>query len=511
MSDAARMLAAFVGSTVAHGTTKVGRVGRTGKAEANSRIVREPLTEDKVQAHLDGGLGVGAIPINEDNQCKWGALDIDQYDLDHKGLQNKINKLKLPFVHCRTKSGGAHLYLFLDQFYDAADIREYLTEFSVALGFSGCEIFPKQDRILSERGDVGNFINMPYHNAEETMRYAFNEKGEALELSEFLDKVESSRVSMSHLEGLQFSGKRKYFTDGPPCLEHIFADGPISSERNKTLFNCGVYCRKKSADDWVNEFEDMNRKLFTESLPSGEVQNLQKSLNKKDYGYTCNDEPFKSHCDVVLCRTRKYGVNGGDTVDMPTIGGLTILMSEPRLYFMDVDGHRIELSTEQLQSQLLWQRAVMEQATLMPPTVKSQDYQAMVARLMSEATRLDAPEELTIAGEFKELVRAFCSSKIHAIEPAEMSMGKPWTEDGLTMFKLSGLQEFLRQRHFNHFNRAQIQEQLKKINGTENCHGHKNIYKEDGSRTSIRVWWVPEFEDEEIPLDIKEIDNDIPF
>ena len=176
------MLAAFEGSKVAHGTTKVGRTGRTGKAEADSRIVREPLTVAKIEAHLSGGLGVGAIPINADNQCRWGALDIDVYDLDHKALQDKIQKLKLPFVHCRTKSGGAHLYLFLDQFYDAKDVREFLTEFAIALGHSGCEVFPKQDTILSDRGDVGNFINMPYQNAEMTMRYAFDKNGEAMEL-----------------------------------------------------------------------------------------------------------------------------------------------------------------------------------------------------------------------------------------------------------------------------------------------------------------------------------------
>jgi len=510
MSHAARMLAAFEGSTVAHGTTKVGRVGRTGKAEAESRIVREPLTEEKVQAHLDGGLGVGAIPINESNQCKWGALDIDQYDLDHKALQQKIQKLKLPFVHCRTKSGGAHLYLFLDQFYDAALIREYLTEFSIALGFSGCEIFPKQDRILADRGDVGNFINMPYQNAELTMRYAFDDSGESLSLEEFLDLVEGSRVPVSALEGIKLSKKRKLFTDGPPCLEHIFADGPVSSERNKTLFMCGVYCRMKSPDDWVEEFEAMNHKLFTTPLPSSEVQGVNKSLNKKDYFYTCNDEPFKSHCDVVLCKTRKYGV-GSALVDMPKIGGLTILMSEPRMYFMDVDGNRIELNTEQLQNQHLWQKAVIEQATMLPPKVKQDQWQAMISNMLAEATRLDAPEELTVRGEFKELLRIFCSSRIQAREAAEMQIGKPWTEDGYTMFKLSGLQEFLRQRHFTHYNRAQIQEQLKQLNDNRECHGHKNIIKEDGSRTTIRVWWVPEFEDDEIELDIQEIDNDIPF
>ena len=44
-----------------------------------------------VQSHLDGGNGVGSIPINEDNKCKFGALDIDQYPLDHAALDKKLS------------------------------------------------------------------------------------------------------------------------------------------------------------------------------------------------------------------------------------------------------------------------------------------------------------------------------------------------------------------------------------------------------------------------------------
>ncbi len=65
MTQAERLLASFLGAKSAHGTTTVGRVGRNGKAESKSMIVREPLTEELVQAHIDGKQGIGAIPINE--------------------------------------------------------------------------------------------------------------------------------------------------------------------------------------------------------------------------------------------------------------------------------------------------------------------------------------------------------------------------------------------------------------------------------------------------------------
>ena len=50
------------------------------------------------------------------------------------------------------------------------------------------------------------------------------------------------------------------------------------------------------------------------------------------------------------------------------------------------------------------------------------------------------------------------------------------------------------------------------INGSENCNGHKAIRKSDDTRTTIRVWWVPEFEGTEVKLEPQEFKkNDIPF
>ena len=507
MTQAERLLSVFIGAKSAHGTTTVGRIGRNGKAESKSMIIRSPLTVDLVQDHIDGKQGVGAIPINEENVCKFAALDIDVYDLNHNELQAKIQKLKLPLMHCRSKSGGAHLYLFLKDWVPAANIRDYLTEMSIALGFSGCEIFPKQDTIIAERGDVGNFINMPYFNAEMPQRYAFNAKCEALELDEFLDAVEEIRVTESELEGLRFSGKRKYFTDGPPCLEHLFADGPIDTPRNTCMYQCGIYAKLSEPDNWKSKLEEFNRTLCTEPLPSHEVINLGKSLDKKDWAYKCKEEPFKSYCDPTLCASRKHGI-GNESPDMPSVGGLTIMLSEPRVYFMDVDGSRIQISTEQLQNQVLWQRACMEQMNIMPPTVKPQKWQQMINQLMQDATVLEVPEEATVKGQFKEHLKSYCTSHIRAMAPEEMEMNKPWTDGGTTKFKLEGLIEYLHHRRFKVDNRGHLIQMIRDMGGDNT---KVNIHKSDGKRTNIRCWQIPAFEQEEIELSVREMNNDIPF
>jgi len=177
--------------------------------------------------------------------------------------------------------------------------------------------------------------------------------------------------------------------------------------------------------------------------------NLRKSLTKKDGGYTCKDEPFKSYCDPVLCAVRKFGI-GKDAPDAPGVGGLTILLSEPRVYCMDVDGSRIQLTTEQLQNQVLWQRACMEQMNIMPAKMKDGDWRDLIDTLLNDATRISVPDELTHKSLFMELVEVFCTSRIAAHSPEELLTGKPWTEEGRTYFKLSALQEVLKRNGFTH-------------------------------------------------------------
>jgi len=510
MSAAKRLLAVFEGSQKGHGSTTVGRIGRNGKADAKSFVIREPLTEEKMENHIKGGQGIGSIPIRSGDVCKFGALDIDVYDLNHRELQQKIQLLQLPLLHCRSKSGGAHLFLFLKNWEPASLVREILGEMASALGFSGCEIFPKQDTIIEDRGDLGNFINLPYFNADETMRYCFDEDCEALELTEFLKKAEAARVSMSELTEMSFGGERVHFSDGAYCLELIASLGKVTENRNIFMFAVGVYCRMKWPDEWRTHHEEYNRILCEPALPASEIMQLQKSLDRKEYFYQCDICPLKDHCNKGICRTRRYGI-GDAAPDTPKIDGLTIMQSEPRLYFMTVNGGRLALSTDQLQHPTLFQRACMEQLDIMPPVPKPAVWQQTINGMMQTATKVPVSEELTYSGQFRNHLRDYCTSRIRAMAPEEMETGKPWTESGLTKFRIEALMDYLKNRGFTEYTRAQVQDQLKQLNHNEECHGTRNIKREDGKWTSIRVWWVPEFDDAQLEIDVKEDKYDIPF
>jgi len=93
----------FAGLDRAHGVTIVEDTNGNGtKVKGKSFVKRQPVTDNLWQKHLNGEENLGIIPINDDNQCRWGCIDIDSYaGFDHKKL---IDKITFPSI------SGAKLY-----------------------------------------------------------------------------------------------------------------------------------------------------------------------------------------------------------------------------------------------------------------------------------------------------------------------------------------------------------------------------------------------------------------
>ena len=110
----------------------------------------------------------------------------------------------------------------------------------------------KQTKILIDRGDTGNFLNMPYHSDSRTTRYAFDDNGEALNTKEFLDYVQPFIITPNKFRKLDtsFGTDEEVLQDGPPCLQHLCRKGFGEGSRNNALFNLGVYARMSDGDNW---------------------------------------------------------------------------------------------------------------------------------------------------------------------------------------------------------------------------------------------------------------------
>ena len=91
------------------------------RVDGSYQYVKGQPTPELYQQHLEGKISLGIVPITDNGNCKFGALDFDDHKKDKNNIQKfdynrlleKIEFLNLPLTVCKSKSGGAHCYLFL--------------------------------------------------------------------------------------------------------------------------------------------------------------------------------------------------------------------------------------------------------------------------------------------------------------------------------------------------------------------------------------------------------------
>lgn len=427
-----------------------------GKRIGNAVTKHDAVTLEMWEDHLAGKRGLGIIPIKE-TTVKFGAIDIDVYDgIDHKKLVQTVQKHKLPLVVCRSKSGGAHLYLFCSENVPANIVQKKLGEWAAFIGYGNSEIFPKQTAILVERGDRGSWINMPYFGGLKGMRYAVRVDGDAFTPEEFLEHANGLRVDEDELKKMAFVVTDD-FVDGPPCLQHLGQLGFPQGTRNDGLYNISVYLRKAFPEAWEAMLEDYNARLMDPPLKSTEVQGVIKSGKRKDYAFKCSKTPIAPHCNSAVCRTRKFGV-GGNAQGFPNLGLLSKLTVKPPLWFWDVDGQRLELTTPELQDPVAFQRKCMEMINAMPQIPTKQAWNRIVSDAMEKVVVIEASPDASPEGAFWNHVEKFCTGKARAMSMEEMILGKPYfdEESGKTYFRLPDLESYLDRVRFKEFKTGKI-------------------------------------------------------
>jgi len=480
-----RFARVFRGLDRAYGAVDLTKKDANGKQQGNYKIVREPRTKAVFESHLKGEVSIGVVPINEENTCLWGAIDVDMYPLDHQEIVQRVTKLQLPLIVCRSKSGGGHLFMFLTEAVDAEKLQHKLKELASELGYAAStEIFPKQIKLLVERGDTGNFLNLPYFAA------TISEDG--------LDALLSQPV-------VQVDEK---LPDGPPCLQALLRQGFPEGTRNNGLFNLGVYLRKAHPDDWEKRILEYNQRIMQPPLDLKEVNLVAEQLKKKDYQYKCSDQPIINFCNKDLCRSRKHGVGGG--ANTPSVANLRKMDSEPPLWFLDVNGNPVELDTEGLQRQLRFQVLCMDQINFMPRTVTRAAWEAQINSLLSqmlqtEGAIISTPEDTSLRGQFYDLLEEFTTHMQAALDKEEILLRRPWTneDDGRTYFRLKDFEAYLKRNKFFDYRSNKIAQRLRDIGG------HAEQFRIKGR--TVRCWSIPAFAQIDEEFSTRFDEEDVPF
>ena len=133
------------------------------KVKYNYNKKRIPLDIEAVIKHINFGTPhIVVNPINEiTGLCKFGALDIDDYNPDHlEKIKKKIYEKKLPLHIIISASGGLHLYFYSDVPIEPKLMKAILKYYGNILELpDNTEIFPKQDDL--KNSPFGNNIKLP--------------------------------------------------------------------------------------------------------------------------------------------------------------------------------------------------------------------------------------------------------------------------------------------------------------------------------------------------------------
>lgn len=473
-----------------------------GSSEKGSKVSGNAYTEigkvkkEYYQNHLDGEVGLGIIPINQDNQCRFGAIDIDDYNLDFKKILGVIKNNNLPLVLFRSKSGGAHLFLFLKSWANTQYVQDGLSFFGILLGYKKAEIFPKQRKL--EKSKIGNWINLPYFNANKTKRYAYDEDGKKVDLFTAIKIIEEKAIDVLELEKLIENFPHK---EAPPCLQYLFSGLIVEKgERNSFLFNAGIYLKQIEPDTWQNDLVEINNHL-KEPLPLDELsKSIINSLNKKEYFYTCRNEPMVSYCDKVLCRQRKFGIDS-DSIPSEIIGGLIKIdfKNEP-LWELNVNGVNLTFKTNELMNHTTYQQKCFETLHTWPKGLKKEAWRKIIEERLNNVEIQKGPSEASQDGLFQRYLMVFCTERAEAVTKSQVLNKRVYTAEGFHYFRIEDFTDFLSTNGFIFYSKPMIWKRLKEL-------GAKDIrFRMDNKiNSSIRVWRIKFIDNPRIKVDMETI------
>jgi len=420
----------FAGFTRKHGRFDLAKANGSNKRGGRAYRAFGAPTEEDFQSHINGtGPGIGIVMLHDDGETvSFGAIDIDVYDLDHELLEKDCEEL--PLVVVKSKSGGAHLFLFVEEPTSAELVQTRLAEWAAALGYGGSEIFPKQTRRTDEN-DMGNWINLPYYGGE---RKAIL-KGKEIELGDFVKLANQRLVNCDYLEKVAVAHGQD-FIDGPPCLQIITDQNYGQGARNVVLANTAVYLKQKYPNNWEDHLVDYNHKKFDEALPNSEVQAIIKSYGTKEYFYQCSTAPLVTYCNKRECLRRKFGV-GSSSEDIPVVvDSLTKVNTSPPIWYININGVRVKLEdTDDFSIQSKFRKLCIEVAHKVVDKMSDKKWNTFIQDLLDNVEEIDAPDDASETGQWVHYVEQWVESHGQSESRDRLQNGNAWLDEEFVYFR----------------------------------------------------------------------------
>lgn len=383
-----------------------------GTTYPNSKFPDRVLEEGDWKKHLQGKQMLGIVPVLPDGTCSWFAIDIDDYSVSHTALVVEIERSELPLVVCRSKSGGAHLYCFIDGLIEASLAIELGKKWASDLGFPKSEIFPKQAN-FSDENAKGNWIIVPYYGGNKAVDFAYGLEGERLSLEEFEQWADAKTITPDeapvYLQKQQPKpgdmSDDEIMENTPPCIVTMMTEGLPEGGRNNSITHIAVYYQKRDeyfgTDDWKDKVVEFNQTYADPTMTFNEVSQIIRNTSPPGkYQYLCKQQPMCNICDKVECIKRRFGVGE----DKSYYGDIEItsmikIDSKPPVWIPRVNGVDVEMDTETLLSPRKFRMAVADVLNILVPQYKQNKHDDIIGPIMKDALSIEPLDELTVDGK----------------------------------------------------------------------------------------------------------------
>jgi hypothetical protein len=318
---------------------------------------------------------------------------------------------------------------------------------SASLGYSGCEIFPKQTKLLVEQGDCPSWIYLPYGGQGRDItgdpifpeQGCMNDMGNLMEIDAAMRWCMGKRIGYKQFmdifaaeKAADANGKSKgkkrpdriwekeethqdtidaMFWDGPVCLR-VLTRAPVGQgHQNHFLTQCGIFLLKKY-ENWGDALSWVNYNILTPVGDPEKLRDMIKRLPTQKYDYLCHDEPMQTYCDAHGCRMKKYGVgadgHGGSYPDL----GMTIINRNPRIFIVSVGNSRWMMSAGELLNFNSFQTKFLEAGLSVPALRKKDEHIRWVNAELEKAVKVEPSIAMRTNAAELELLIPFLSSHI---------------------------------------------------------------------------------------------------
>jgi hypothetical protein len=245
---------------------------------------------------------------------------------------------------------------------------------------------------------------------------------------------------------------------------------------------------------------------MTKPLSYTQVEKTIKQHTKTDYNYKCKDQPMCAFCNAPACRQRQFGIGGSYE---HKFSDLKKYQSENSIWYLNVDGHTVVVTTKQLYNQNEFVLACFDQTNIILNEIPKQEWKRKIQELADAVEVIEMGEDVTLHGRFDQHLFSFVNDQGKAEHVDEINYGKAFEEDGYIYFKMEFLISYLEKQRFKGFDSTRIAARLNDI-GAENT--RKYIEKVQRRVWKMKSDWFKK-RDSELPLPEKklETEEEIPF